>query len=431
MTRLVWIAALLTCLTRATATGDETDGTERWQLEKTDAGWRLLRDGEPFYVQGAVGWNRFDVLRQCGGNAVRAPARQSTLDAAHREGLAVMANLPVRGERNGMDWGDPRQVAEQQASVLAVVRELKDHPALMFWAVGNELDHIPGGKPYHPQLWQRLNDLAVAIKQIDPNHPVLTVVGTGHFERKIRQIATGCQDMDLLGVNAYGDLDSVAALTREHWPKPYVIAEWGPTGHWQVPKTKWRAPLEQTSSEKAQVIAERYEKTILPDRAHCLGSFVFYWSEKQETTHTWYGLFCNGMRTESIDVMQRFWTGAWPENRAPVVQGIGIEGFSDPRAVSLQVGKTYRAEARITDPDADPLVFAWDIRPEVEIPAGSYAGSMEKRAQPLAGLIRDPAGAQIEFTAPQTAGAYRLFVTAVDGQGHVAYGNIPFLVGKD
>jgi hypothetical protein len=27
-------------------------------------GWRLLKDGEPFYVQGAVGWNRFDVLRR-------------------------------------------------------------------------------------------------------------------------------------------------------------------------------------------------------------------------------------------------------------------------------------------------------------------------------------------------------------------------------
>jgi hypothetical protein len=76
-------------------------------------------------------------------------------------------------------------------------------------------------------------------------------------------------------------------------------------------------------------------------------------------------------------------------------------------------------------------VFAWDIRPEVEIPAGSYAGSMEKKAEPIAGLIRGPARRQIEFTAPQTAGPYRLFVTAMDGQGHIAYGNIPFLVTKE
>ena len=427
----LWSGVLLACLIGAATNGGDTNGTAHWRIRNTDAGWQLAKNGEPFYIQGAVGWNRFDVLRQCGGNAVRTPAKQATLDAAHREGLAVMANLPVRGERNGMDWGNPDQVVEQQRKVLSVVRELKDHPALMFWAVGNELDHIPGGKPHHPQLWQRLNDLAAAIKQIDPNHPILTVVGTGHYEQKVQQIAADCRDMDLLGINAYGDLDSVAALTRKYWPKPYVIAEWGPTGHWQVPRTKWRAPLEQTSSEKAHVIAERYKNTILADKTHCLGSFVFYWSEKQETTHTWYGLFCGGLRTESIDVMQHFWTGVWPKNRAPAIQGLGIEGFADSRSVSLQTGKTYRAEAKVTDPDADPLEFAWDIRPEVEIPAGSYAGSMEKRAKPIAGLIRDPSSRHVEFAVPKTTGRYRLFVAITDGKGHVAYGNIPFAVVRE
>jgi hypothetical protein len=401
-----------------------------WQTVKSADGWRLLKNGEPFYVQGAVGWNQFEVLKACGGNAVRATANRATLDAAQREGLAVMANLPVRGERNGLDWSNAQQEEEQKRKVLTVVRELKDHPAVMFWAIGNELDHIPGKPSYHPQLWDGLNDLAVAIKQIDTNHPVLTVVGTGRYERKIKEIAAACKDMDLLGVNAYGDLGPVTELTRKHWPKPYVVAEWGPTGHWQVPKTSWRAPLEQTSSEKAQVIAERYERIILADRTHCLGSFVFYWSEKQETTHTWYGLFCHGSRTESIDVMQRFWSGAWPANRAPAIGGLAIDGFPDPRSVTLQAGKTYRAEVQVTDPESDPLTFAWDIRPEVEIPAGSYAGSMEKKAEPIAGLIRDPACRQIEFTAPQTAGPYRLFVSIADGNGHVAYGNIPFLAAE-
>jgi hypothetical protein len=62
--------------------------------------------------------------------------------------------------------------------------------------------------------------------------------------------------------------------------------------------------------------------------------------------------------------------------------------------VTLQAGKTYGAKVQVTDPDSDPLVFAWDIRPEVEIPAGSYAGSMEKKAEPIAGLIRDPHAAR-------------------------------------
>jgi hypothetical protein len=109
----------------------------RWQIAKHGDGWRLLNRGEPFYVRGAVGSSRFDVLRACGGNAVRAPARKATLDAAQEEGLAVMANLPVRGQRSGMDWGDAEQVAQQQRKVLDRVADLKDHPALMFWAYGN------------------------------------------------------------------------------------------------------------------------------------------------------------------------------------------------------------------------------------------------------------------------------------------------------
>jgi hypothetical protein len=427
--RIVW-RVLLTSLVCAASGRANARQPAHWQITKHGDGWRLLRDGEPFYVKGAVGSRHFDVLRACGGNAVRAPARKATLDAAHREGLFVMANLPVRGQRSGMDWGDAQQVAQQKRRVLDLVADLKDHPALMFWAVGNELDYIPGVRSHHPQLWERLNDLAAAIRQIDAQHPVLTVVGTGRFEQKVQEIARDCIDMDLLGINAYGDLDSVTELARKHWPKPYVIAEWGPTGHWQVPRTKWRAPLEQTSTEKAQVIRERYENTILADQAHCLGSFVFYWSEKQERTHTWYGLFRGGLRTESIDVIERLWTGAWPENRAPAVQSLIIDEFSDPRSVYLQAGAAYRAEVKAADPDSDPLTFVWEIRPEVEVPAGSYAGSLEKRAKPIEGLIRDPTSRQVEFTAPQATGPYRIFVTIVDGKGHAAYGNVPFYVTK-
>lgn len=399
-----------------------------WQIAPTVDGWRLQCDGQLFRIQGAVAPNRFDVLKSCGGNAVRVNASKASLDAAQAAGLAVMANLPVRGDRNKLDWDNAEQVADQKEKVLAVVCELKDHPAMMFWSVGNELDHIPGGKPCNAHLWARLNDLAVAIKQLDPRHPVMTVVGSGRFEKKIQEIAADCKDMDLLGINTYGDIQRTTALTGQHWPRPYVVTEWGPTGHWEVPKTKWGAPLEQTSSEKARVIEERYRNIIEADRTHCLGSFAFYWSEKQETTHTWYGLFCGGLRTESMDVLQKLWTGRWPANRAPALAALQIEGFTDPRATTLHVGTTYRANVTATDPESDRLTFAWNIRPEVVIPPGSYAGGLEKAAKPIAGLIVEPAAPKIQFIAPAHRGAYRLFVTVTDGNGHIAYGNIPFLV---
>jgi hypothetical protein len=403
-------------------------GAPVWEIEATAEGWRLLRDGQPFFIRGAVAPNRFDVLKECGGNAVRTSATRKSLDAAHAVGLAVMANLPVRGERDRFDWNNAEQVAEQTEKVLAIVDDLKDHPALLFWSVGNELDHVPGNRPYNPRIWARLNDLARAIKRIDPRHPVMTVVGTGVFERKVQEIAAGCKDMDLLGINAYGDIPRACELTRRHWPRPYVVTEWGPTGHWEVPKTSWRAPIEQSSSEKARVIEERYRTVIQADRSHCLGSFAFYWSEKQETTHTWYGLFLRGLRTESIDVLRHLWTGQWPANRAPAITGLEIQGRDDTREARLTASNTYRAGSKANDPDSDPLTYAWEVRPEVVVPPGSYAGALETASRPVPGLIANPTCAAIEFTAPRGPGAYRLFVTITDGQGHVAYANVPFLV---
>ncbi len=319
--------------------------------------------------------------------------------------MKALANLPVRGQRNNVDWGDEVGVAAQQEKVLQVVSELKNHPAVALWAIGNELDWIPPGIPYHPQLWARLNDLAIAIHKIDPHHPVMTVVGTGRFEEKIQVIARECPDLDLLGINTYGDIAQVAKLAQQHWPRPYVIAEWGPTGHWQVPKTRWRVPLEQTSSQKAEVTLQRYQDVILGDPDHCLGSFVFLWGQKQETTHTWYGMFLDGKRTESVDVMQFEWTGGWPANRVPQVRGLEIAGCPDPASTYLQPSQAGTAEVDCLDPDQDPLTFRWDIRPEVEIPQNSYAGGLEKPAQPIPDLIPDPNQRQIRFTAPARPGA--------------------------
>jgi hypothetical protein len=294
--------------------------------------------------------------------------------------------------------------------------------------VGNELDWIPPGIPHSPKLWQRLNDIAAEIHAVDPNHPVMTVVGTGQYERKIQEIAKHCTEMDLLGINAYGDLAAVAELTRRHWPKPYVVAEWGPTGHWQAPKTAWRVPIEETSTEKAIAIHSRYTQVIQADPDHCLGSFVFLWAEKQETTHTWYGLFLDGLATESIDVMSYLWSGTWPQNRAPAVLSLDIVGFSDKRQTYLKPAETYEAKVVCYDCEYDALTFKWDIRPEVEIPKNSYAGGGEKPAVSIPGLIQEDQRAQVRFTTPQTEGAYRLFSQVLDGHGHVGYANAPFYV---
>ena len=101
MDRRFWSLALLIDLCCGLPSQTNAQEPAGWRVFETEHGWQLRKDGQPFYIKGAVGWNRFDVLHNCGGNAARAPAKKEVLDRAHAEGLAVMANLPVRGERSG------------------------------------------------------------------------------------------------------------------------------------------------------------------------------------------------------------------------------------------------------------------------------------------------------------------------------------------
>ncbi|MFW6313597.1 MAG: hypothetical protein ACOC2N_06915, partial [Spirochaetota bacterium] len=247
-------------------------------LSNSTSGWTLTVDNDPFFVKGAVGHEKLARLAELGANAVRLPALdREALDEAEAAGLAVLANLRVRPERDGMDYDDEAAVAAQHGELMAQVGELKEHPAIFMWCVGNELDHIPGNSDFNPKVWPAVNAIAREIHDIDPDHPTMTAVGMGRFG-KIAGVVAACPDLDLTGINAYADIDRVDGLLRGHgWEKPYVFTEWGMSGMWQRPKTPWGAAFEETTTVKAQAYRQRYRDAILAHPGRCLGGFAFYW----------------------------------------------------------------------------------------------------------------------------------------------------------
>ena len=40
--------------------------------------------------------------------------------------------------------------------------------------------------------------------------------------------------------------------------RPYIVTEFGPFGFWEVGSTAWKAPIEPSSTEKAQVYLKNY-----------------------------------------------------------------------------------------------------------------------------------------------------------------------------
>ncbi len=78
------------------------------------------------------------------------------------------------------------------------------------------------------------------------------------------------------------------------------------------------------------------------------------------------------------------------------------------------------------DPDGDALTYKWEVMRESE--ATQTGGDREEIPPVLAGLINEKAPGQVEMTAPEEPGAYRLFVYVYDGKGHAGHANIPFYV---
>lgn len=389
--------------------------------------YALYRGGEPYPVRGAGVQGPTDLasLARHGGNSARtwAVGDGSILDRAHELGLTVALCLDLARERHGFDYGDAEAVMRQFERARAAVLAHRDHPALLFWIIGNELNH----DYTNPRVYDAVNDISMMIHALDPHHP--TTTATAGIDRALaRVLEARAPDLDFLSVQVYGGLAGLsAALAEASVERPVMVTEWGTIGHWEVPRTPWGAPIEPTSTAKARRYRDGYEQVIEPGRGRYIGNYAFLWGQKQERTPTWYGVFApGGRRTEAVDVLQRIWTGSWPSNRAPRLLGMTLDGGRATEDVRLRAGAEYAAAVDARDPEGDALAFEWVLMRESEATqSGGDRETVPDRVA-LTSVRRGPG--EIALKAPAEHGAYRLFVYVGDSEGAVAHANVPFLV---
>jgi hypothetical protein len=398
--------------------------------QDSSGSYTLYRNNEPYYIKGIGGNKNYDRAAAAGANSVRTWGTERAveeLQQAQVNNMTVYLNLWL--SHTAADYSNETYKNNKRAELRNLLNLYKNHPALLMWSLGNE-NYLATGR--NSEVLKFTNELAQLIHEQDPNHPVATIlVGTGVND--INAVVEFAPAIDIIAINSYAAVKKIDQWMEDsNYKGPYIVTEWGVNGHWEVGKTSWGWPLEPVSADKAEMYLDRYSD-ITSHKKRCLGSYVFYWGQKQERTPTWFSMFIEdnvsgielkGEACPTVDVMQYCWTGSWPANRAPAVTALTLNGKSASSSVTLAVNQAATAQVTATDPEGDGLTCIWEILEE-PTELGNF-GSAEGRPKRVGNPITTSEGSA---TIPgMSAGSYILFVYVMDGHNHAGTANIPFSI---
>ena len=407
--------------------------TRKVFIKNKKENFSLIRNNTPFIIKGAGGFTQLNALHQAGGNTIRVWDTVNldvVLKEAAENKLAVIVGLPMPDSKFMDFYNDSSKVKQQLARFKTTIQKYKNDPSVLMWCVGNELNF-----PYkflYKNFYKAFNNIVAMIHTEDPNHPVTTTVLD--FNKKyIFNLQLKC-NIDVISFNIFNRLPLLKDDLYNFswcWSGPYIITEWGIDGPWLgTAETAWGAFIENSTTKKAEMYKERYEKYMPANDPRFLGSFVFYWGQKQETTHTWFSMFDeNGAKAEAVSTVQYLWTGKPPAaNKPPQINYMLIDKVGVKDNLIYKPGITANAEVVLLQNDSNITSIKWEIFPEDWYK--NQDGSTNKKPKALGGLTFNTKDLETHFITPSAEGPYRLFATLYDKYGNFASCNIPFYVAS-
>ena len=390
------------------------------RIEGKEGSWRLTRDGKEYFIRGGGGGGSKALLKEIGGNSFRtwgADRAKAELDEAKKFGHTVMLGFWLGHHQHGFSYLNTQALEETERSILRTVREIKDHPALLCYALGNEMEL---GEPNPKEMWEFINRVAKKVKEIDPDHPVGTVVADV-WKDKADAIIEHAPELQYLGINSYGGAMTVGRRWRELGGKiPYILTEYGPMGAPDCGKAPNGLPLEWTSTRKADWYRDIYEKTILADKGrYCLGGYVFTWGHKNEVSPTWFGtMLPDGTKLEVVATLAKFW-GRPVKNRCPKIGEVKVSKDAPAE------GEVVEAKVDAKDPEGDRLTWQWTLVDEATYYGEAGLGLAMPQGWDEA-IVAGQGTNKVKVKLPG-GGRYRLYAYCFDGKGNAAYANWPML----
>jgi len=401
-------------------------------IGQEDGKFTLFRNGKPFEIKGAAGFTHLNLLSEIGGNTIKTwdtTGIDSILKIANETNIAVIVGLSIPESKHMYFYNDDAKVASQFKSIQKLVNRIKNNPAVLMWCVGNEL--VFPYKPSYNKFYKAFNNIVDMIHRDDPDHPVTTTMI--NFQRKTVFNLKMRTDIDIISFNVFGRMGSLSKDLKDFswfWNGPYLLTEWGIDGPWDgTEETAWGARIESTSTKKAEHIYLRYKKEMPLNDSRLLGSFIFYWGQKQETTHTWFSLFDeDGNKTEAVDAAEAAWNGKELQSPAPKINYMLLNNKGAKDNILLKSNERASAEVLLLKDNPNIKRIVWEIYPEDWYRLNDVNNT--KKPLPINGLIKQTKDLHVIFNAPEKEGPYRIFAAIYDDKGYVATCNTPFYVLK-
>jgi hypothetical protein len=243
------------------------------------------------------------VVRPLNGDKTRTLSHQKFLDMAWNNGVHPMHVLITVYIEAGR-WQDSAYQAQIEDVYRQLASEMKDHPALMGFIVGNELNNA--GTIQNPDFWAWLDRLGGIIKAAAPDKLVTTsLVDDGMAsipagkELGPRENGVPLPNIDVWGLNVYRG-NGTNGFTPEFWQefardgdRPLLFTEWGVPASQHSPDTSYSSggipeELPNRASAQSDWLVNHYEDMA----SHSVltgglasGGALFMWSDvwdKQE-----------------------------------------------------------------------------------------------------------------------------------------------------
>jgi exo-beta-1,3-glucanase (GH17 family) len=210
------------------------------------------------------------LMKKAGINTIRvySPITEKVvLDQIHKAGLKVII---------GFGYNQDGKFDILSGTFADYVKTWKDHPAILFWELGNEYNYHPEWFGGQIETWyQALNNAAEKIHQIDPSHPV----ATAHGELPKPEVLSLCPNVDIWGMNVYrwDNPEEVFSQWSAISSKPMYLSEAGADSYMTAKMNGYN----QGENEKAQADATG---NILADifsfRDICSGVALFSFTDE-------------------------------------------------------------------------------------------------------------------------------------------------------